>query len=157
LVELSAFFVNPFEQGDAFHPGLIDVSADLFRHLGLTLDIPRMLTDTRTTIFCNYFVANARFWRAWCDIAEKMFAICEHGDSDLARRLNAQSGHGREQVPMKVFVLERIATVLLATDPSFRASFYCPFDLPRAGLGFADFPDEAVICDALKIAYQTQR
>lgn len=59
---------------------------------------------------------------------------------------------------MKVFILERIATVLLGTNPDYKARAYCPFELPRStAAGLADFPDEAVICDALKIAYQIQR
>lgn len=54
----------------------------------LSFDITGLLTDSRNTMFCNYFVVTGRFWRAWFSIKEKMFAICEGPDCELKRKLN---------------------------------------------------------------------
>lgn len=156
--DMSAFFVNVFEQGEACHPGLLEVTQKFFLAINFKVDVSRILNDTQNTVFCNYFVATARFWRAWFEIAEKLFAICEGPDSSLKRQLNAPTEHGDERVAMKVFVLERLATLLICTNPEFRTKAFCPVDLPRSGLtGLAEAQEEALICDALKIAYRSQR
>jgi hypothetical protein len=156
--DMSAFFVNVFEQGEAAHPGLLEAAQKFFLAIDFRVDVTRILNDSQNTAFCNYFVATARFWRAWFEVAEKLFAICEGPDSSLKRDLNAPTGHGQERVAMKVFVLERLATLLLCNNPEFRSKAYCPIDLPRSGIPrIAAAHEEALICDALKIAYRSQR
>jgi hypothetical protein len=156
--DMSAFFVNVFEQGEASHPGMLEVAQKFFLAIDFKVDVTRMLNDSQNTAFCNYFVANARFWRAWFEIAEKLFAICEGPDNTLKRALNAWTGHGSEQVAMKVFVLERIATLLICSNPDFKARAFCPIDLPRSHItDLTKADEEALACDALKIAYRTQR
>jgi hypothetical protein len=54
---------------------------------------------------------------------------------------------------MKIFVMERIATWLLVTDPRFVARARDPF---AARSRYYKLP-VAIVCDALKIAYVTQR
>jgi hypothetical protein len=53
---------------------------------------------------------------------------------------------------MKVFVLERLATWLLVTEPRFVARVFDPF---AARSRIYKLP-VAIVCDALKIAYATQ-
>jgi hypothetical protein len=60
---------------------------------------------------------------------------------------------GRTDVQMKIFVMERVATWLLVTDPSFVALARDPF---AARARFYKLP-VAIVCDALKIAYVSQR
>jgi hypothetical protein len=55
-------------------------------------------------------------------------------------------------VQMKIFVMERIATWILVTDPTFRSKVRDPF---AARARFYKLP-VAIVCDALKIAYVTQ-
>jgi hypothetical protein len=59
---------------------------------------------------------------------------------------------GRREVQMKIFLMERIATWILITDPSFTARARDPF-VARSRIYKLPV---AVICDALKIAYSTQ-
>jgi hypothetical protein len=56
-------------------------------------------------------------------------------------------------VQMKIFVMERIATWILVVDGSFVARVRDPF---AARSRFYKLP-VALVCDALKIAYVTQR
>ena len=84
---------------------------------------------------------------------EALFAIAETTQDPLGKELRAPTAYrGRNDVQMKIFVMERIATWILLSDPSFRAAVRDPF---AARSRFYKLPI-AIICDALKIAYVTQ-
>ncbi len=153
----NAFYLNPFEQGDAHYPGLLQAAQDFVAAIGEDIRLADLVTDSRSTIFCNYFVARPGFWRAWLEINEKLFALSESGDSDLGRRLTARTSYGRDGVPMKVFVMERVATLLLATRSRWRSAVYSPYRLLLTDSPLSvGYQLELVLLDALKIAYLTQ-
>lgn len=157
--DVSALFLNVFEQGDRFHPGLSRTAQDFVDRIGLNVSIEKMVTDSRNTVFCNYFVAKPAFWAKWLEINEELFAIAEGaaaGD-DLAARLNAVARvrDGRS-AQMKVFVMERVASLILATDKAFSSKAYSPFLLGASGSPYRNFSLEAVISDALKISLVEQ-
>jgi hypothetical protein len=151
-VHLSAHFWNVFLGGDAHHPGLLDVSRRFLASIGYDADLNAIVSDSTNTIFSNYFAAKPRFWRAWLAINEAMFKICETPDHPLSAALNAKTLYrGQPSVQMKIFVMERIATLILCTDPSFKACAHNPF-LTRKRAYKLPF---AILCDALKIGYRT--
>ncbi|MGA2189871.1 MAG: hypothetical protein ABSH33_15165 [Steroidobacteraceae bacterium] len=150
----SAYFLSVFEHGEAEHPGLAGVTARLFERLRRPLDLETFISDSRNTVHSNYFVAKPRFWRAWLDITEQLFAIAESADDPLGMELRAPTTYrGAKSVQMKIFVLERIATWILVTDRRFQARARDPF---AARARYYKLP-VAIVCDALKIAYVTQR
>jgi hypothetical protein len=59
---------------------------------------------------------------------------------------------GRREVHMKIFLMERVASWILCTEPNFHAAVHDPF---AARSRIYKLP-LALICDALKIAYVTQ-
>jgi hypothetical protein len=149
----SAYYLNVFEHGDAEHPGLKDVAKRLFERLGLPNDLDSLVSDSRNTVFSNYFIAKPRFWRAWLAINEKMFAIAETPSDALGEALRAPTSYrGSSNVQMKIFIMERVATWLLTCDRSFAARVRDPFVARRR---IYKLPI-ALVCDALKIAYATQ-
>ncbi len=149
----SAYFLNVFAHGEARHPGLLDVAQQVLQRLGRDSDLTRLVTDSRTEVFSNYFLARPRFWRAWLNVTEAIFAIAEDPADELGARLCAPAPYrARATAPMKIFVMERIATWILNAEPRFRARVADPF---AAGAKIHRTP-VAVICDALKIAYSTQ-
>jgi hypothetical protein len=150
----SAYYLNVFEHGDAEHPGLMLVVKHLFERLGMPTDLESLVSDSRNTVHSNYFIAKPRFWRAWLAINEKMFAIAESPSDALGEALRAPTRYrGGTNVAMKIFVMERIATWLLMSDRSFAARVRDPF-VARSRLYKLPV---AIVCDALKIAYDTQR
>lgn len=150
----SAYYLNVFAHGEAKHPGLMGVSQRVFERLGLAADLGKLVTDSRTEVFSNYFVARPRFWREWLKITEAIFAIAEDPADVLGGELRAAAPYrARASAPMKIFVIERIATFLLSTQAQFRATVSDPF---AAATKIHRTP-VAVVCDALKIAYATQR
>ena len=150
----SAYFLNVFEHGESQHPGLKSVTARLFERLGLASELDSLVSDSRNTVHSNYFIAKPRFWRAWLAITEKLFAIAEAPADALGAALRAPTTYrGEASVPMKIFVMERIATWLLMTDRTFIALARDPF-VARSRI--YKLP-AAIVCDALKIAYVTER
>ena len=150
----SAYYLNVFLHGEAKHPGLLAVTQEILQRLGSPVDLGTLVTDSRTEVFSNYFVARPRFWREWFKVNEAIFAIAEDPADALGEKLRvAVPYRARASAPMKIFVMERIATWILNADAGFHASVRDPF---AAATKIHRTP-VAVVCDALKIAYSTQR
>lgn len=149
----SAFYLNVFEHGDAEHPGLMRAAQQFFARLGHPAPLDDLVSDSRNTVHSNYFIAKPRFWRAWLKITEQLYAIAESQDDPLGAQLRAPTQYrGRRDVQMKIFLMERVATWILITNPTFKAVARDPF-AARSRIYKLPF---AIICDALKISYSTQ-
>ena len=153
-IQNSAYFWNVFEHGDSEHPGLAAVAARLLERIDPATRLDDLVSDSRNTVHSNYFVAKPGFWRAWLAANERLFAIAESSDDPLGAALRAPTPYrGARNVQMKIFVMERIATWLLTRDATFKACARDPF---AARSRIYKLP-LAIVCDALKIAYATQR
>jgi hypothetical protein len=149
----SAYFLNVFEHGDAEHPGLSRVAARFFERIDPSVKIDQLVSDSRNTVHSNYFIAKPHFWRAWLAINEQLFAIAEMPGDPLGKELRRPTSYrGREDVQMKIFIMERVATWILSCDRSFVVRARDPF---AARARIYKLP-VAIVCDALKIAYSTQ-
>jgi hypothetical protein len=153
--DMGAFFLNVFEQGEAFDSGFIDACEGLLARLGRPLPLRQLVMDSRQVVFSNYFVARPAFWRAWLALNETLFALCEGPASPLQQALTARTtypgGGGAER---KVFVQERMASLLLATQPHWRSVPHNPFGMGWSMSRFRDHPNEAFISDALKRGFR---
>jgi hypothetical protein len=153
-IHKSAYYWNVFEHGDAEHPGLLATAQKFFKRTGSLTELREVVTDSRNTVHSNYFIARPRFWRAWLGFTEQMYAIAEDAADPLGRELSAVTHYrGKRDVQMKIFLMERIATFLLISDPGFKAYVHDPF---AARNRFYKLP-VGMICDALKISYATER
>jgi hypothetical protein len=149
----SAFFLNVFEHGNAEHPGLLSVANSFFARIGRAQPLEDLVSDSRNTVHANYFIAKPKFWRAWLAITEQLFTIAETPGDALGAQLTAPTQYrGRLDVQMKIFLMERVATWMLITDPGLKARARDPF-VSRSRIYKLPV---AIICDALKIAYVTQ-
>ena len=149
----SAYFFNVFEHGEAEHAGLAGTAARLFERIDPGVKLDRLVSDSRNTVHSNYFIAKPRFWRAWLAVNEQLFAIAESADDPLGRELRMPTSYrGQENVQMKIFIMERVATWILTRDRSFVARVRDPF---AARARIYKLP-VAIVCDALKIAYATE-
>jgi hypothetical protein len=157
--DMGAFFLNVFEQGETFDPGLIDAYEAFLAHIGRPVPLRALVMDSRQTVFSNYFVARPAFWREWLALNEALFAVCESpDDSPLKSALTAPTTYpgpgGAAQ--RKVFLMERAASLLLATQ-AWRSVAHNPFGMGWSTSRFREHPTEAYISDALKIAWRDQR
>jgi hypothetical protein len=152
-IHTGAQFLNVFEHGDAEHPGLLATTKKLLARIKRYTDLDDLVTDSRNTVHSNYFVAKPRFWREWLAINEQLFAIAEAGADALGQALTSYTSYrGRSEVQMKIFIMERVATLILASDPTFTARVRNPF-VARKRIYKLPL---AIVSDALKIAYRTQ-
>jgi hypothetical protein len=152
--DMGALFLNVFEQGELFHPGFLRIAQQVVETLGIHVPLGTLVTDARQLVYSNYFVARKPFWDAWFRLTEAIFAMAEDPAHELGRALT-EATHYPGQAQQKVFMIERVASLMLATDPRWRA---VPANTFRfAWSGFAAFNhdrDLAVISDALKMAFR---
>lgn len=152
----SAFFVNVFEQAGAQHPGIAPVLAEASALLEPRLAAASLVMNSATTVFCNFFVAKPRFWKAWLALCERLFAVAEDGRSALAQALNAATDHLGGAAPAKVFMVERVASLLLSTRRDFQVKAFDPMGMPMAAAALQPYGPELCTLDALKIAHGVQ-
>jgi len=153
-IHLTAYHLNVFAFGDTVHPGLLKVADRFFRHIGQPTNLHALVTNSRNEVYSNYMIGKPRFWRAWLEITEQLFALAESPDDPLGAKLREPTLYrGGNGVQMKIFIMERIATWILARNSPLVARVRDPF-VARSRI--YKLPG-AIVCDALKIAYVTNR
>jgi predicted O-linked N-acetylglucosamine transferase (SPINDLY family) len=154
--DFGACFLNVFEQNDFLDPGFREVSQEFVNLMGWDMDLHHLIMDSRQIVFSNFFVAKPAFWRAWLAWTEKLFDFCENGpDSTLKQRLLAPT-HYKNGVPRKVFLLERIVSLILCSQGQWKLKSYDTFQCAWSGLTLSKYPHEVVLSDALKLAAREQ-
>jgi hypothetical protein len=153
--DMGAFFLNIFEQEELFQPGFIAASEAFLASVGVSVKLGTLVMDSRQIVFSNYFVARPTFWRAWLETCEALFAVCEGQTSPLQEALVYATAYPGS-VQRKVFLMERIASLLLTVNPAWRVAAYNTFDCAWSASRLNQFKLEAVLSDALKIAMREQ-
>lgn len=107
------------------------------------------------TVYCNYFVAKPRFWAEWLRACEQIFETAEHGLTPLGEALNRAVMYETASAPAKVFIIERVASLLLWSQPHWRVKGYNPVLLPPLSPKFVAMVTgpTLLVLDSLKIAY----
>jgi hypothetical protein len=147
-----AFHWNLFEQGEYWHPGLLAIAEEFFASRCGIGKLSELIMTSRDTVYSNFFLARAPFWQRWLEVNEMLFKAAESGDGPLAEGLNRGTDYSNA-VQYKVFIMERTASALLASEPRWRAVAYNPFQLRSSVLPLSKFKFEAILSDALKMAY----
>ncbi len=147
-------FLSPkFHHKTNLSAALVRIAARLLERIDPGVKLDQLVSDSRNTVHANYFIAKPRFWRAWLAVNEQLFAIAESADDPLGRELRMPTSYqGQENVQMKIFIMERVATWILTRVRSFVAQERDPF---AARARIYKLP-VAIVCDALKIAYATE-
>lgn len=149
--DMGAFFLNIFEQEELFQPGFIAAAEAFFAHIGVPVKLAALVMDSRQIVFSNYFVARPAFWRAWLEVNEALFAVCEGPATELQQALTYMTNYPGS-VPRKVFLMERVASLLLTLNPQWNVAAYNTFDCAWSASRLNQFKLEAVLSDALKVA-----
>lgn len=148
----AAYFANIFEHAAWMHPGIGPLIDEV-----LELIAPGQNTGTDfvmssfETIFCNYLVAKPAFWRRWLKDCEQIFQIAEAGANKLAQQLNMPVKHDGDGAPAKVFIIERIASLIIATQRPWRVHCFDSMTLPPQNKWLAEhYAADLIALDALK-------
>ena len=113
--------------------------------------------DSTQIIFSNYFFAKPSFWRRWLAVNERIFYLCEV-QSEFATRIGLlQKTNYRDGVQRKVFLMERIASTLLLSEPYWKVGNYNTFLCAYSASRLNEFPEDCQTADALKVAWNTTK
>jgi hypothetical protein len=151
--DLSSLFKNLYEQGDFFHPGLLNAAQLFSNHHLSALNLSATITHSSNTVFCNYFLAKASFWKEWLKLANLLYFAAENKDSELLNVMNANTTYGTNNLPMKIFIQERLATTCLLLNSDLRTLSYDIFKLNASITPFNQFLEESILSDSLKLSY----
>lgn len=112
-----AFFLNPFEQGEFWHPELRGIAERFVAAAGVGLPVRSYVGHSMNTVYSNYVVAKPVFWRSWLEFANLLFELAEDPSHPLGKPLSsfAMYDTGTLRVPTKTFLQERLASLVLAT------------------------------------------
>lgn len=150
-----AFYRNIFVQAAHQHPGLDPLLREWLAVLAPGLDMDTLVMDASDTLFCNFFAARPAFWREWLALGECLYAAAEDRTDARAARLNALVAYGGERAPAKVFVVERLASLLLARQPGRHTMrVFNPMDLPYSAPETVPHARRLQAMDALKKAWR---
>jgi hypothetical protein len=137
-----AFFQSVFENGEYWHPGLIDALSAFFEHEAIELNPRTAVTHSLSSGFSNYVIARPAYWREWLNLANRFFEYAEGGNAAL----NAPTPYFRGPGVMKGFAQERLMAVVLARN-QFRVATRYP---PPSHLIGRFFPQNAETAELLK-------
>jgi hypothetical protein len=152
---MAAFFLNVFEQGETFDHGFIEAYTAFLEHIGRPVPLRGLVMDSRQIVFSNYFAARPAFWREWLRLNEALFALCEGPSTPLQQALTRASTYpGAAQ--RKVFLQERAASLLLTVQAHWRTHTANPYSMGWSMSRLRQHPIEAVMSDALKMAWRDQ-
>lgn len=153
FVQDAACYLNMFEQGNRYHPGMLELTGNFFDLIDLKLDFTRLVMDFRSTVYCNFIVAKPVFWKSWFAINERLFDEVERGTSVFAQRMRQATSYYKMPLDMKVFISERIAGTILALDQQLRVAYYDVGKMPLSDNLYYPCRDEMFTLNALKMAY----
>lgn len=151
--DMGANFLNVFEQAEVFDNGFIAAAKDFMVAYGLPVPLESLVMDSRQIVFSNYFAAKPSFWREWLGLTEALFAICEDRTHPLNASLCHQTNYGID-AQRKVFLLERLASLLLTLRPNYKVAVCNPYNFGWSMSKFRENPNQAYINDALKMAFR---
>jgi hypothetical protein len=151
--DMGANFLNVFEQAECFDPGFIEVAKRFLAIHGVDIPLESIVMDSRQVVFSNYFVAKPVFWREWFTWTESLYAISENKSHPLYASLTLNTTYSTN-AQRKVFLSERLASLLLYLQPKFKVAVANSFNFGWSTSKFREFPEDAYINDALKMAFR---
>jgi len=100
-----AYFKNPFDQGERWHPGIMDLSQKLLSLIFPNVALSDLVTHTGNFTFSNYIIAQRNYWMEWLDVANRVFEVVENNEGQLSLDLSKLTSYGsiERQAPIKAF------------------------------------------------------
>lgn len=146
------FFLNVFEHGNFFDPGFGSAAQATLDCCNIQVDLTRLVNHSGNVIFSNYFLARPRFWREWLRVCSAVYQVSEHDvlGAQLRVGIDYWKENGvRSVVERKVFLMERIASLILASSQEFSSVSY-PIEKIPVSLAGRPFVDRIQPLDDIK-------
>jgi predicted O-linked N-acetylglucosamine transferase (SPINDLY family) len=150
--DLNSLFLNSFDQGEFFQPGLMACSEKFVELAELKIHLGEFVAHSENTVFSNYFVAKKAFWMQWLVLADRLFEWAESGDADLQHLFNQETAYKGSWIPQKIFLQERLVNLMLATS-NWKSKSWSMFDLPSSVTPLHAYKSQALMANAAKLAF----
>ncbi|MBL8033711.1 MAG: hypothetical protein JNJ69_08425 [Leptospiraceae bacterium] len=122
------YFLNPFPmeellfrnvwlQGDFYHPGILDFSQQLLKCAGYQIDLRSWNQPRESFAFCNYWVGNGRFWKAYMEFTGILAEILRTGLDATDKEFLHSIASKTNNFSYIAFIMERMFSTLLYLQP----------------------------------------
>lgn len=154
--EVGAVFINPVHGSEFTDPGAMATVQAVLDQAGFGLDVASQVIDSTHLVYSNYVIAKPAYWRRWLSLVETVYEIAEY---QTGSTLQAELTHPTRYdggVQRKVFLIECLASLIFIRDQMKIQSIPVNDKLSAQGVLYP-YREQALVCDALKIAYNTTR
>lgn len=148
-----ALFLNVIEQGVFGHPELALIFEKICEKYFPNIDPLLMVNSSKDTVFCNYFAAKPTFWARWFEICEDIFISTESQHDMLGKKISGTTIYKKMQAPLRAFVIERIATLILFSEQKWKVSNHSTYGCEVGKMPVAKSTDLLLALDSLKMNY----
>jgi hypothetical protein len=138
------FLFNPIKRSSFVFFNVIDQAMDkhdpktfdIFKKIFFTFNnnkynISDLVNHSNSTVYCNYFVAKGSFWKEWLKIYDFLYDDLEGNESIFRNDLTKEVSYVTTNVELKVFIMERVVSIMLACNPNIKRVSYNIFDMPN--------------------------
>ena len=122
--QLQYFHFNVWEQGEYWHPGLLELADYLFKSANFDIKtkcLPR--NSSNTLLYSNYWVANERFWWEFMEFVRKFTTAVDSLAKEEKNKFFALAPH-YAVATYYPFIFERMFSTFLNINKSFRCLPY---------------------------------
>ncbi len=128
MIGNEAVYANGWEQGiHCAHTGIEKIAYLLEQQMGLRV---AAVSGINTFAFCNYFVANSRFWERYTAYVDQALELLDREVANGTEIGRIYSGSGQYQrdksASMRAFVIERLFSSFLLQQDSLRVMACTP-------------------------------
>lgn len=148
--DLIAYYINPFEQGEISHPGMVGHVQDFLDLYNIKIDVKSIIGCSLNACYCNYVIARREYWEAWRELANQYYQY-----STSFPEKSFFTKHNSVSVPINVFVQERFPNIILNLNKTFKvAAMYSRWPSHNAFLAYPDHCMKLLKkCDDLKVKF----
>ena len=110
-----AYFQNPFEQGEIWHPGITELSQSVLNFMDFNVNLIDTVYHSGNFAFSNYIIAKPDYWYKWLSFANTFFELVENNSTNLSTYLQKHTTYGSsaDQAPIKTFIQERMPFLII--------------------------------------------
>lgn len=128
MIGNEAVYANVWEQGiHCAHTGIEQVAYFLSEQMNLPV---AGVSGVESFAFCNYFIANNRFWQRYFDYVGRALALLDEEAARGSEIGMIYSGSGQyerdESASMRIFVIERLFSAFLMQQQDLYIAHYAP-------------------------------
>lgn len=131
--ELALSFLNPWIQGELYHPGILPFTQMLFDRTGLKVDLKSLKNSVTNTVYCNYWIGSEKFWDRYMDFSHKIHQEIVFGLSPSEQNFINSLASKISDASYTPFIMERMVSTLLALDPEIKVCAFSFDDIDLEG------------------------